>query len=483
MRRLLSAIGAVLLVFALQAAALPSAALAAPPTNDNFAQATVIGGVPYTDLVVATEATAELGEPTGFCSGTPQQTVWYAFTPSSSGIYRASLSGSFTPHVALNMYRQTGTSLGSLAFIGCQFGDQPVVFSATAGVTYYAQAQVQVHFGGPATLQMNLNAVPPPSNDRFAAAAAVGRLPFTDTIDSTAATVEAGEPNICTSPPSEKTAWYVFRPTTTSSVTARVGAGFDVPAVAVYTGDSVNALTQLGCAWFDPLTLRTNAGTTYWFQVGARGGQGGPVQFSLDVAPQLEPAFALSPGDPSNFDTIQFFDTSNDPARMSWSAAWIFGDGSTATGPTPQHRYVRDGTYTARLSITTTDGRTASTDQTIHVATHDVAIVKLAAPQNARVGQTREITVGVRNTRYPEQVSVELHKSNTSGGYDRVGTLTQAVSVNTKGSTPFTFNYTFTGSDAEVGKVTFMTVATTVNSRDALPADNQAVSLATVVRR
>src|SRR5205823_14497644 len=107
---------------------------------------------------------------------------------------------------------------------------------------------------------------------------------------------------------------------------------------------------------------------------------------------------------------------------------------------------------------------------------------KFTVPQSANVGQTKQITASISNSRYAETVQVQLFKSNTSGGFDLVGTLAQSVPVK-KGNqtTPFTFNYTFTSTDATVGKVTFETVATIIGAHDALPADNTAIALPTKV--
>src|SRR3954470_3483100 len=73
---------------------------------------------------------------------------------------------------------------------------------------------------------------------------------------------------------------------------------------------------------------------------------------------------------PSTFDATQFCDVSYDPAQVgiqTW--AWEFGDGGTAADLCPTHRYSADGEYTAKLTITTFDGRTASTSQAIPVQT------------------------------------------------------------------------------------------------------------------
>ena len=111
-------------------------------------------------------------------------------------------------------------------------------------------------------------------------------------------------------------------------------------------------------------------------------------------------------------DTINFYDSSYDPGQVSiqsWS--WNFGDGSTAASCCPQHRYAADGDYTVHLAVTTADGRTGSTSRVVMVRTHDVAISKFQEPQSGSAGQTRQLTVGISNIRYPDVVQVDLYKS------------------------------------------------------------------------
>jgi len=165
------------------------------------------------------------------------------------------------------------------------------------------------------------------------------------------------------------------------------------------------------------------------------------------------------------------------------SQAWEFGDGAASTDWSPTHRYATDGDYTVQLTVTTLDGRTASTSQVVHVKTHDVAIIKLLAPQAAKAGQTRQIVVGINSKRYPETVEVRLSKS-VPGGFQEIGYLTQYVPVRPGNrTTDFNFSYTFTNDDASIGKVTFKAVATIRDARDALPADNEAIASPTKVTR
>ncbi len=132
----------------------------------------------------------------------------------------------------------------------------------------------------------------------------------------------------------------------------------------------------------------------------------------------------------------------------------------------------------------TSDGRTDPDGVThaISVRTHDVAVIKIAAPKSASVGQTRQITVNIKNNRYPERVQIELFKS-IPGGYELVGVAASNIPVRGGNrTTAVSFSYTFVQGDADVGKVTFKAVATIIDARDALPADNEAISPPTKVQ-
>jgi PKD domain len=209
-------------------------------------------------------------------------------------------------------------------------------------------------------------------------------------------------------------------------------------------------------------------------------------QLQLVKTPPPNVGIGYYPSDPSSFDTIQFYDQSNDPGQLGFSSwEWDFGDGGTATNPgcCPTHRYFADGDYTVRLTVTTLDGRTASGTRIVQVRTHDVSIVKLTVPQSASAGQNRSIVVGLSNRRYPETVRIDLYRS-TPNGFTQFASSTQSVPVRSGNKTSdFAFNYTFTQEDAALGKVTFKAIATIVTARDALTTDNEAISLPTKVGR
>jgi PKD repeat protein len=172
-----------------------------------------------------------------------------------------------------------------------------------------------------------------------------------------------------------------------------------------------------------------------------------------------------------------------DPAA---SFAWDFGDGTSSTDRNPTRQYANDGNYTVQHTITTLSDGTSSISKVVQVRTHDVAITKIVAPSSARVGQTRPITIYLKNNCYAEMVLLELYKSNpnVAGGFELVGFYTQFVPVRSGSRTSaFTFNYTFTSSDANIGKVTFKAIATIVGARDLIPDNELSSSPPTIVRK
>jgi PKD repeat protein len=475
-RGLIRLVAAATLGAALVVVAAPAAL--AQPANDDFANATVITELPFSQVETTYGATSEPTDPIE-CGGQPIESVWFAFTPPSDMFIEADTIES-QYNTLLSAW--TGTQ-GALNLVACNDdsdGEQSrITFPATAGTTYYFMVTVSLASGPLRGLQFHVNQLLPPGNDDFADAAPIGALPFSDQVNLTAATTQPSEPS-----PScvglQNTAWYAFTPAATQSVSARIpetyGAGF-----GVYTGTALADLTEVGCSQYSysqPLVFQAQANTTYYFQVGGWCCEGfGQVTFLLEVTPNPVAEFFYSPGDPSVFDPVQFVDTSSDPAGVGIaSQAWRFGDGATAEGGNPTHQYAQDGDYTVEFTVTTPDGRTGSTSQVVHVETHDVAVVKVDVPSSARVGRTIRVDVRVRNTRYPETVQVDLSKS-VPAGFQQFGSLTQSVPVRPRNQTTlFAFTYTITAADQSIGRVSFRAVATMSDHRDAFPADNEFIS-------
>jgi hypothetical protein len=197
---------------------------------------------------------------------------------------------------------------------------------------------------------------------------------------------------------------------------------------------------------------------------------------------------------PSIFDQITFgIDGCITPD--GWTCSWNFGDGTTKYPDcfVQYKQYQADNDYTVNLRISNEKGvEISDITQVVQVRTHDVGITKFTVPTSAKAGQTRQITVYVRNNRYPEEVQVELMKitPNTQYGVTGIGYTKQLVPVRSANrTTAFNFSYTFTDEDARNGKVTFKAQAFIMNLEednwlaDDWRADNEIISFPTRVTR
>ncbi len=197
-----------------------------------------------------------------------------------------------------------------------------------------------------------------------------------------------------------------------------------------------------------------------------------PARAQVEVPWPPEPeGFWNEPAIPSIFDQVSFGLYPVPPAE--YQCEWDFGDGTKyyECWVDAAKHFNADGDYSVAVLVTNTStGQTEWYGRTVSVRTHDVAITRFTVPQSASASQTRQITVYVRNTRYTENVQVELYKNDMVW----VGTLKQEIPPRSANrTTAFSFSYTFTAEDARIGKVSFRAMAFILeNEGDDWPMDN-----------
>ncbi|MBI5505540.1 MAG: thrombospondin type 3 repeat-containing protein [Deltaproteobacteria bacterium] len=260
------------------------------PPNDDFAAAAVVPALPYADTHNTIRATNEVGEPS-LCGGI-YNSVWYAYTATSDGFVRASTRTPFLGTVAV----YTGPDLASLAPGGCRdwhYEDSSAVgltVAVTAGTTYYFQVGGSAladyyGLGYAGTLDFQLTQGHSP-NDDFADAAIVTALPYTDTEYTPGATFEVDEPSSCTEPSGSKSVWYAYTPSQDGLLAADTWGGGGNRGLAVYTGSSLDSLTNIACSdQASKVIFPVTAGTAYYFQIDGYHVSNPALYFHLDVAP------------------------------------------------------------------------------------------------------------------------------------------------------------------------------------------------------
>ena len=138
-----------------------------------------------------------------------------------------------------------------------------------------------------------------PSNDAIDAATEIQSLPYTDSLDTTGATVSATDPGYCFGPeigPDPATVWYRFDAAVSGPLLATTfGSDYDT-TLYVGTANGAGGIDVIGCS--DDARTRESAfrfdataGQTYYFAIGASpfaGENGGNLVFNLDVGPPAQ---------------------------------------------------------------------------------------------------------------------------------------------------------------------------------------------------
>jgi len=306
--------------------------------------------------------------------------------------------------------------------------------------------------------------VPPSPNDNFASATVPG-FPSEQTGDLARASAEPGEAGPSCDATADHSVWYRYTPDRTRSVSVERVAYYNSPAISVYQGNGLDGLTEVDCASSmssASAVFTATAGQTYYIRLAASVENAAWFDVRISTAPALAPSVYAFPERPSVYDNVEFTPYSGDPlGRQFVSGEVRFGDGTSTpvNGDPIHHQYTKDGQYQVEVTGTTNDGRTGSGVRTVKVETHDVSLSDFTVPASARVDQTKSIKVSVANTRYDENVKVELFRLSENGYYQSVGALTQRVVASPDHKVEFPFAYTYTAADATAGKVTFQVVA------------------------
>jgi hypothetical protein len=278
-----------------------------PPPNDNIANATVVPSLPFSVAQSILSSTLEVGEPVPQTS--VKNTVWFKYTPSSTSIVRfdTGISGRGTASdTTFLLWVYNDESMTTLVGSSLRLGTYGsfVDFEAVMGTTYYIQVSQQ----NPDIFRHNfvLNGgypPPPPSNNDVANATVIpSSLPFVVEQSTAGATLESGERRWNTN--IQSTVWFRFISPVTGNVRITTnGSDYDT-MLGVYNLALSSTLASNDNKYLDdpipPFTspdlvtstvdVSLQAGTSYYIQVGGRGG----------VFGQLKLSASLSPGVPAN---------------------------------------------------------------------------------------------------------------------------------------------------------------------------------------
>ena len=326
----------------------PVTVTATPPggLNDGFADAVLISGAEPISLQSTNEgATKESGEP-DHAGNTGGASVWWSWTvPATGNVVIDTFSSNFDTLLAV--YR--GTTFGDLTEVTSNDDSgapqSRVSFDATAGEQFWIAVDGFNAATGSISLNLDIgNAV---QGDDFADA-----LPITDNVQfssTVTASVEAGEPAHAGNAGGHSV-WWVWTAAANETVTIDTfGSSFNT-LLAVYTGQAVNALTEIASndnadissgILSSKLSFGAIAGQTYHIAVDGFAGASGNVMLNFQGGGFVVDLFASTL--PASRSVVS-------GTLASVFASIVNGSGATATGCRIELLNTLPGTFNYRTT-------------------------------------------------------------------------------------------------------------------------------------
>ncbi len=178
---------------------------------------------------------------------------------------------------------------------------------------------------------------------------------------------------------------------------------------------------ELGCFpeanQLDKITLGNSGQNPYYLQ--REGNNAATLEFDpstyFGCAPvvDLGPSFVV-PSAVNAGDVVQFDGSSTDSTLIvpNQGYAWNFGDGTTATGPSVVHTFVKGGTYTVKLTVTDRGGNVNTLSQTVQVLGGSGQVTPPAPPgsgSGSGSGSKSGPALAVRIQLLPQSLKAVLH--------------------------------------------------------------------------
>jgi hypothetical protein len=301
-------------------------------TNDNIKFATVIApaALPFRITEDTTQATTNTGgfnDPAPACAtkgGTvnlgKEKSVWFTFTPTSSGkvIAHTRFSGYDT---VLSVWTSNAPTFSTFTPVACNDDFIPGTlvwslagFNVTAGTQYFFMVTDVAGVGGTMVFSLDF-ASAAPANDDFNNAIDASATPFSNTANSIQATLDTGtrvdptpsctvgQPNVATSGKANSV-WYKYVATANGTVTADTLTSLYNTILTVVTG-SPGSFSEVACndnagtggaaVAQSQASFPVSNGTTYFIMASAFNGEGGTTNFHLTFSATTAPGVAFNP--------------------------------------------------------------------------------------------------------------------------------------------------------------------------------------------
>jgi hypothetical protein len=274
------------------------------PDNDSFANAVVIGALPYEDKSRGNlGATLETEEALPSCAPDGDNSVWWRYTATADGALKFDTLGSKFDTI-LSVWTGSGHALTEIA-CSDQSGNKDqssLGVAVTQGTTYFIR--VSGYEGKSGMVTLNVSQIASPANDNRASAVVITSSSYSENTRSNAnATREAGEGNVTCTTEVDNSIWWSYTPNQNGKIdVSTLGSSFDT-VLSLWEADAQQGLTEVACndnerggTAQSQLTQVLRSGTTYYIRVSGYGGTsieplGGRAAVADEGAVQLNVEF------------------------------------------------------------------------------------------------------------------------------------------------------------------------------------------------
>ena len=271
-----------IVVLAVLFSVFPSAGLAAPPANDNRADAAAIPSFPSTLTATTAEATVERLDPQVSRCGRVDATVWYRIDTAPDGLVSLTIAGSPGTAPVLRIYRRARSSIQEIDCAAPAPGQSAsATFEAVRGNNYLVL--VGRRPGSPdGTFDLKAELFLPPANDNRGGALAL-RLPGAVAGSTLGATSDEFDPGCGIG---GGTVWYRMTGGRGGRALLRLTARGELDAAVAVLERVRSQLRRVACAQTNrqgggSATFTVRRGGTYFIAVGHRDGSD-PGTFRLE---------------------------------------------------------------------------------------------------------------------------------------------------------------------------------------------------------
>ena len=274
-----------LILVTLMLLAVPGTALAAPPANDNRADAESIPAFPHTLSATTAEATVERLDPQVSRCGRIESTLWYRIDTAPDGLIALTVKGAAGVAPVLRIYRRTASAIQEVDCASAGPGG-----SASASLETVRGSSYLVLVGRrPSTpdggFELRAELFLPPGNDNRAGAQAIPKLPGSVRGTTLGATGDEADPGRCGL--AGATVWYRLPSRRDGRILLRLSAAGQLDAAIVVLERVRSQSRNVTCGVTNrrgqaTVSFGSRRGATYLIAVGhVRGAD--PGTFRIDA--------------------------------------------------------------------------------------------------------------------------------------------------------------------------------------------------------